>query len=182
MSSSLNTSPVRMEINGCPFYIKSKNNVPYIYDVDTHDEVGYWSSKKGAYVMFSLYNKLMNDLRKKKETESSAGESESSLDEEGEQEEVEEEEEEGDEEGEEGDEEEGDEEGEECEESRTNADVVDSIQEKLTTNYSIVMLFVILFIYLILQKELQSIYFDFVFIILINLLNTLKTFEILNDE
>lgn len=171
MSSSLNTSPVRMEINGRPFYIKSKNNVPYIYDIDTHDEVGYWSSKKGAYVMFSLYNKLMNDLRKKKETESSACESESSLDEEDEQEE-----------GEEGDEEEGDEEEEECEESKTNADVVDSIQEKLTTNYSIVMLFVILFIYLILQKELQSIYFDFVFIILINLLNTLKTFEILNDE
>ena len=163
MSSSLNTSPVRMEINGHPFYIKSKNNVPYIYDVDTHDEVGYWSSKKGAYVMFSLYNKLMNDLRQKMETESSAGESESSLDKEGE-------------EGEE------DEEEEECEESKTNADVVDSIQEKLTTNYSIVMLFVILFIYLILQKELQSIYFDFVFIILINLLNTLKTFEILNDE
>jgi hypothetical protein len=160
-----------MEINGRPFYIKSKNNVPYIYDIDTHDEVGYWSSKKGAYVMFSLYNKLMNDLRKKKETESSACESESSLDEEDEQEE-----------GEEGDEEEGDEEEEECEESKTNADVVDSIQEKLTTNYSIVMLFVILFIYLILQKELQSIYFDFVFIILINLLNTLKTFEILNDE
>ena len=186
---------MRMEINGCPFYIKSKNNVPYIYDVDTHDEVGYWSSKKGAYVMFSLYNKLMNDLRKKKETESSAGESESSLDEEGEQEEGEEgDEEEGDEEdeedeeeeGEEGEDEEGeegeDEEEEECEESKTNADVVDSIQEKLTTNYSIVMLFVILFIYLILQKELQSIYFDFVFIILINLLNTLKTFEILNDE
>ena len=171
MSSSLNTSPVRMEINGCPFYIKSKNNVPYIYDVDTHDEVGYWSSKKGAYVMFSLYNKLMNDLRKKKETESSAGESDSSLDEEGEGEE-----------GEEGEEDEEDEEEEECEESKTNADVVDSIQEKLTTNYSIVMLFVILFIYLILQKELQSIYFDFVFIILINLLNTLKTFEILNDE
>ena len=161
---------MRMEINGCPFYIKSKNNVPYIYDVDTHDEVGYWSSKKGAYVMFSLYNKLMNDLRKKKETESSACESESSLDEEDEQEEGEE--------GEEGE----DEEEEECEESKTNADVVDSIQEKLTTNYSIVMLFVILFIYLILQKELQSIYFDFVFIILINLLNTLKTFEILNDE
>ena len=192
MSSSLNTSPVRMEINGCPFYIKSKNNVPYIYDVDTHDEVGYWSSKKGAYVMFSLYNKLMNDLRKKKETESSACESESSLDEEDEQEEGEEgedeeeeeveEEEDEQEEGEEGEEGEEDEEEEECEESKTNADVVDSIQEKLTTNYSIVMLFVILFIYLILQKELQSIYFDFVFIILINLLNTLKTFEILNDE
>ena len=183
---------MRMEINGCPFYIKSKNNVPYIYDVDTHDEVGYWSSKKGAYVMFSLYNKLMNDLRKKKETESSACESESSLDEEDEQEEGEEgedeeeeeveEEEDEQEEGEEGEEGEEDEEEEECEESKTNADVVDSIQEKLTTNYSIVMLFVILFIYLILQKELQSIYFDFVFIILINLLNTLKTFEILNDE
>ena len=103
---------MRMEINGRPFYIKSKNNVPYIYDIDTHDEVGYWSSKKGAYVMFSLYNKLMNDLRQKKETESSADESESSLDED---EEDEDEEDEEDEDEDEEDEDEDEEEGEDDE-------------------------------------------------------------------
>jgi len=50
---------VRMEINGRPYYIQSKGTVPYLYDIDTNDEVGYWSSKKGCYVMFSLYNRMM---------------------------------------------------------------------------------------------------------------------------
>jgi len=35
---------------------------------------------------------------------------------------------------------------------------------------------------LTLQKEFQSIYFDFIFLVLVNLLNTLKVFEMLNDE
>jgi len=61
---------VNMEINGHPYYIKSKGNVPYLYDIDTHDEVGYWSSKKGQYVMFSLYNRIMNNLKEKQDTES----------------------------------------------------------------------------------------------------------------
>ena len=52
---------VNMEINGRPYYVKSKGNVPYLYDIDTHDEVGYWSSKKGQYIMFSLYNRLMKE-------------------------------------------------------------------------------------------------------------------------
>ena len=181
------SSSLRMEINGHPFYIKTKNNVPYIYDIDTHDEVGYWSSKKGAYVMFSLYNKLMNDLKQKagslsdSESDSSSSSSldeEYSEDEEGEEEEGEEEE--GEEE--EGEEEEEDEaEGEE-EEGEEEEGVVAPTTEKRTTTYSIVMLFVVLFMYLTLQKEFQSIYFDFAFIILINLLNTSKAFEILNDE
>jgi hypothetical protein len=155
-----------MEINGRPFYIKSKNDVPYIYDIDTHDEVGFWSSKKGAYVMFSLYGKLMNDLRLKKEADSSfsdtddvsSSSSELSpqlLD------------------GEEG------EEGEEGVGTITVA--ADSIPKNRFTNYSLVMLFFILFMYLTLQKEIQSVYFDFVFIILINLSNTYKVFELLDD-
>jgi len=191
------SSSLRMEINGRPFYIKTKNNVPYIYDIDTHDEVGYWSSKKGAYVMFSLYNKLMNDLKQKagslSDSESDSSSS-SSLDEEGEDESEEEGESDSDsesdsesedgEEGEEDEEEEGEEdeeeEGEEDEEEE--GEVVAPTSEKRTTTYSIVMLFVVLFMYLTLQKEFQSIYLDFVFIILINLLNTSKAFEILNDE
>ena len=184
------SSSLRMEINGRPFYIKTKNNVPYIYDIDTHDEVGYWSSKKGAYVMFSLYNKLMNDLKQKggslSDSESDSSSS-SSLDEEySEDEEGDDEDEEGDEEGEEeeGEEEDEDEEGEEEEEDEAEeeGEVSAPITEKRTTTYSIVMLFVVLFMYLILQKEFKSIYFDFAFIILINLLNTSKAFEILNGE
>jgi len=173
------SSSLRMEINGRPFYIKTKNNVPYIYDIDTHDQVGYWSSKKGAYVMFSLYNKLMNDLKQKSggslpDSESDSSSS-SSLDEEYSEEEGEEGEEE------ESEEEESDSESEE-EESEEKCEVITPISEKQTTTYSIVMLFFVLFIYLTLQKEFQTIYFDFVFIILINLLNTSKAFEILNDE
>jgi hypothetical protein len=198
-ASFADTSSLRMEINGRPFYIKTKNNVPYIYDIDTHDQVGYWSSKKGAYVMFSLYNKLMNDLKQKSEgslpDSESDSSSSSSLDEEyseeegeedeGEEDEEEEsEEEESDSEEEESDseEEESEEEESEEEESEEKCEVITPISEKQTTTYSIVMLFFVLFIYLTLQKEFQTIYFDFVFIILINLLNTSKAFEILNDE
>ena len=65
----------RMEINGRPYYIRSKGNVPYLYDIDTNDEVGYWSSKKGCYVMFSLYNRMMK--QKYDEVSSSTSESES---------------------------------------------------------------------------------------------------------
>ncbi len=183
------SSSLRMEINGRPFYIKTKNNVPYIYDIDTHDEVGYWSSKKGSYVMFSLYNKLMNDLKQKADSESDSSSS-SSLDEEyseeegeeDEEEEIEEEEEDEEEEGEEEEEDKEDEEDEEDEEEGEDEEVLAPTSEKQTTTYSIVMLFVVLFMYLTLQKEFQSIYFDFAFIILINLLNTSKAFEILNDE
>ena len=189
-TASSSSSSLRMEINGRPFYIKTKNNVPYIYDIDTHDEVGYWSSKKGVYVMFSLYNKLMNDLKQKSgslsDSESDSSSS-SSLDEEYSEEEGEEgEEDEGEED--EGEEDEGEEEGENDSESEEEEgeekkeEVVAPTSEKRTTTYSIVMLFVVLFVYLILQKEFRSIYFDIAFIILINLLNTSKAFEILNDE
>jgi len=50
------------------------------------------------------------------------------------------------------------------------------------TNCSLIMLFLVLFVYLTLKKEIQSVYFDFVFLILLNLLNTMKVFEIMNDE
>ena len=186
-TASSSSSSLRMEINGRPFYIKTKNNVPYIYDIDTHDEVGYWSSKKGSYVMFSLYNKLMNDLKQKADSESDSSSS-SSLDEEYSEEEGEDEEDEEIEEDEEDEEEEGEEEEDEEDEGENDSEIEEEgevlapTSEKQTTTYSIVMLFVVLFMYLTLQKEFQSIYFDFAFIILINLLNTSKAFEILNDE
>jgi hypothetical protein len=74
MSHQSESESVRMEINGHPYYIKSKGSVPYLYDVDTNDEVGYWSSKKGQYIMFSLYNKIM---KKKYEDLGDSSESES---------------------------------------------------------------------------------------------------------
>ena len=57
--NNTNTIATKMEINGHPYYMKSKEGVSYLYDIDTHEEVGYWSSKKGQYIMFSLYNRLM---------------------------------------------------------------------------------------------------------------------------
>jgi hypothetical protein len=168
MSGQHEYETVRMEINGQPYYVKSKGNVPYLYDIDTHDEVGYWSSKKGQYIMFSLYNRMMKEKYENDtenitncssdsttETDDSKSDSSSSSQEEEEEESSSQEE----------------------EESR-----VETKNHMNADRYSLVFLFLILFVYLTLQKEFQSIYFDFIFLILINLLNTLKVFEILNDE
>jgi len=184
------TQPIlRMEINGRPYYIKSKNDVPYIYDIDTHDEVGYWSSKKGAYVMFSLYNKLMNDLRQKKEEQGSFSSSDSSKDDDYHDElsdsdkdssttspshssdsksETTETDPETDPETDE-------------EKVKANSETTLNANNKIT-NYSLVMLFLIFFLYLTLQKEVRSIYFDLVFLILISSLNIAKVFEIQNND
>jgi len=181
--SNKETGTVDMEINGQPYYVKSKEGVPYLYDIDTHDEVGYWSSKKGQYVMFSLYNRLMkekyeNQGEKRMNCSSSDSTSESepmNSEEESQQEEEESQQEEAEEESQQ---EEAEEESQEEE-----AEEESLVETKNQTNtYSLMILFLILFVYLTLQKEFQSIYFDFIFLILINLLNTLKVFEILNDE
>ena len=187
MSGQHEIEILKMEINGQPYYVKSKGNVPYLYDIDTHDEVGYWSSKKGDYIMFSLYNKLMkekyeSESETREETSCSACESEtvethsdsrSQEEEECEEEECEEDE---------CEEEECEE--EECEEDECEEDEESSLvkTKNRMNKYSLVFLFLILFVYLILQKEFQSIHFDFIFLILVNLLNTLQVFEYLNDE
>ena len=167
---------MKMEINGEPYYVKSKGNVPYLYDIDTHDEVGYWSSKKGEYIMFSLYNKMMKEKYESQGGKtvncSSSGSDSESQDEKSDlsssQESDSEEDEESDsEEGEEG------EEGEEESLIKT---------KNQTSTHSLMFLFLILFVYLVLQREFQSIHFDFIFLILVNLLNTLKVFEYLNDD
>jgi hypothetical protein len=183
--SSIQYEPekVKMEINGKPYYVKSKGNIPYLYDIDTHDEVGYWSSKKGQYIMFSLYNRMMREKYQHKveegvttysndddngsitesettetgdDSESESSSSSSSLSEEPLSQEEEEEK-------------------EEQQESMVET-------KNKTNTYSLIFLFLILFVYLTLQKEFRSIYFDFVFLILINLLNTFKVFEMLNDD
>ena len=185
------TAVVHMEINGHPYYIKSKGNVPYLYDIDTHDEVGYWSSKKGQYVMFSLYNKLMNSLKEKQYIESESNGCDNDDD--------------GGDDNDDGD----DDDTETIETDSTSnsqeedsssksqeGDILDSDSEPEanTTHvtresqktrmdaYSLIFIFLILFVYLTLQKEFQSIYLDFVFLVSINLLNTLKVFEFMNDE
>ena len=186
MSHQLSTSKsdtLSMEINGTPYYVASKEGVPYLYDVDTREEDGYWSSKKGQYIMFSLYNKMM---KKKYENLSDSNEStdefetiqpksESESDSGSRTEENEESE---------SDSESGSrtEENEESE-SDSNSGSQEEIQiKKNHLNTMFMFTFLILFVYLTLQKEFQSIYFDFIFLICINLLNTIKVFEMLDDE
>ena len=172
-----------MEINGNPYYVASKEGVHYLYDIDTREEVGYWSSKKGQYIMFSLYNKMM---KKKYENLSDSNEStdefetiqpksESESDSGSRTEENEESE---------SDSESGSrtEENEESE-SDSNSGSQEEIQiKKNHLNTMFMFTFLILFVYLTLQKEFQSIYFDFIFLICINLLNMFKVFEMLNDD
>ena len=161
-STFIMSEQLRMEINGTPYYVKSKGNVPYLYDIDTHDEVGYWSSKKGQYIMFSLYNRIMKKKYENDAEESTSCSSDSTTETDDSKSESSSQEEEEDSQ-------------EEEEESRVKT-------KSQTNTYSLMFLFLILFVYLTLQKEFQSIYFDFIFLILINLLNTLKVFEMLNDE
>ena len=174
-----------MEINGTPYYVASKEGVPYLYDVDTREEVGYWSSKKGQYIMFSLYNKMM---KKKYENLSDSSEStyefetiqqksESESDSGSRTEEKEESESDSDSESR----------TEEKDESESDSDSEPGSQEEIQIkknhlNTMFMFTFLILFVYLTLQKEFQSIYFDFIFLICINLLNIFKVFEMLDDE
>lgn len=178
-----------MEINGTPYYVASKEGVPYLYDVDTREEVGYWSSKKGQYIMFSLYNKMMkkkyenlndsseytDDLEtvqpesdsdsnsgSHEETEDSGSESESGQDSGSRKEENEESE------------------SDSGSDSGSDSESQEDIQFK-KNNTIFKFTFLILFVYLTLQKEFQSIYFDFIFLICINLLNTFKVFEMLDE-
>ena len=176
MSKQNQSDLVKMEINGHPYYIKSKNGVPHLYDIDTNDEVGYWSSKKGGYVVYSVYNRIMkqkysdngDSVEKKnilsscdsvfnseKNKGSSSSESDSSE-----------------------------------QESDSQSSSSEQESEKMTKNtnttttptHTMLFIFLILFVYLTLQKEFQSIYFDFIFLILINILNILNVFETNQDK
>lgn len=184
-SSTTTTDVVRMEINGHPYYIKSKGNVPYLYDIDTHDEVGYWSSKKGQYVMFSLYNRIMNNLKEKQHTESKGcdddddgGDDDSETTETGSSSKSQH----GDDDDSSSKSQDGYDFESDSESEATNTHVSRETQRNQINTYSMIFVFLVLFVYLTLQKEFQSIYLDFVFLVLINLLNTLKVFEIMNDE
>jgi hypothetical protein len=188
----LMTQPtVNMEVNGRPYYMKSKGNVPYLYDIDTHDEVGYWSSKKGQYVMFSLYNKLMSNLKDKKQyIESNECDDDNSDDGDDDVDETDSssKSQDGDDDDDETDSssksQQDDDELEFETDSESDSDVIVTreAQKSRMNTYSLIFVFLLLFVYLTLQKEFQSIYFDVVFLVLINVLNILKVFEIINDE
>jgi hypothetical protein len=188
--SSTTTDVVRMEINGHPYYTKSKGNVPYLYDIDTHDEVGYWSSKKGQYVMFSLYNKLLSNLKEKQDTESKGCDDDDGDDDDDDETDSTSKSQDGDDDVDETDstsksQQDDDElefETDSDSESEATMDVTSESQTSRMNTYSLIFAFLLMFVYLTLQKEFQSIYLDFVFLILINLLNTLKVFEFMNDE
>ena len=180
MSHQSESESVRMEINGHPYYIKSKGSVPYLYDVDTNDEVGYWSSKKGQYIMFSLYNKIMK--KKYEDIGDSIDSSESIKTQKG-SESGSEKERAGSESSDSGSESsdsgsESSDSGSESSDSGSKSEIT-SEKTKNKMNYSFVFVFIVFFVYLTLQKEFQSIYFDFIFLILINLLHTFKFLEML---
>jgi hypothetical protein len=170
---------VNMEVNGRAYYMKSNGSVPYLYDIDTHDAVGYWSSKKGQYVMFSLYNKLISNLKEKKQyTQSNECDNDDGDDGD-----------DGDDDVDETDSSKSQQDDDELEfetdsdsESEATTDVTSESQTSRMNTYLSIFIFLILFVYLTLQKEFQSIYFDIVFLVLINLLNTLKVFEFMNDD
>ena len=206
LPNSKSSDTLYMEINGTPYYVASKEGVPYLYDIDTREEVGYWSSKKGQYIMFSLYNKMMkkkyenlNDsnestdefetIQPKSESDSVSHteekeelDSRSDSDSGSHTEEKEESESDSNSGSESGSRKEENEESRSESESDSESESVSQEEIQFKKNNTIFKFtFLILFVYLTLQKEFQSIYFDFIFLICINLLNTFKVFEILDE-
>jgi len=170
--TQISSESVHMEINGHPYYIKSKDSVPYLYDVDTNDEVGYWSSKKGQYIMFSLYNKIM---KKKYEDIGDSTDSSESIKTQTGSESGSEKERADSESSDSGSSDSG---SESSSSSDSESEITSEKIKNKMNNYSLIFVFLIFFVYLTLQKEFQSIYFDFIFLILINMLHILKVFEL----
>jgi hypothetical protein len=157
--SQIANNATRMEMNGMPLYIKSsEKGIPYLYDVDTNEHVGYWCQKKGVYVIFSPYMRIVNNLKRsvREESRNSGGklkeeEEESKADEEKEEEKEEEEEEE------------------------SNADEEEEEEEEEGTLYptsTIFKFFVLMFVYIMFQKYFQVIYIDFIFAFAFTILYT----------
>ena len=149
-----NSGATRMEMNGMPLYIKSsEKGIPYLYDVDTNEHVGYWCQKKGVYVIFSPYMRIVNNLKRsvREESRNSGGKLKEEEEEEEEEEEVEEEEEE---------------EVEEEEEEEVEEEV------SLYPTSTIFKFFVLMFVYIMFQKYFQVIYIDFIFAFAFTILYT----------
>jgi len=153
-----------LEINGRPFYVKSdeKGN-PHLYDIDTNEEVGYWCQKSGTYVMFSPYEQIMNRLKRLNEEDLRNNVKE--------------------------------EETEETEETQEEEDDYDSLEddddsveddetkkiENLWSNSVFAKFIILMFIYNMFQKMVQSIYVDFVFAFAFTILYT-KMARVVSSE
>ena len=144
-----------MEINGRPFYVKSdeKGN-PHLYDIDTNEEVGYWCQKSGTYVMFSPYEQIMNRLKRLNEEDLKNNVKE--------EETQETEEEEDDDDSVEDDSVEDDDDSVEDDDSSVEDDETNKIGN-LWSNSVFVKFIILMLIYNMFQKMVQSIYVDFVF-------------------
>lgn len=148
------TQQTILEINGRPFYVKSdeKGN-PHLYDIDTNEEVGYWCQKSGTYVMFSPYEQIMNRLKrlneedlknnvKEKETEGTEGTEETQ---------------------EEEDDDDDDSSVDDDDSSVEDEDDERKKIENLWSNTVFVKFIILMLIYNMFQKMVQSIYVDFAF-------------------
>jgi hypothetical protein len=163
-----------LEINGRPFYVKSdeKGN-PHLYDIDTNEEVGYWCQKSGTYVMFSPYEQIMNRLKR--------------LNEEDLRNNVKEKETEGTEEEDDDNSVEDDDSSVEDDDSSLEDDD-DSVEddetkkiENLWSNSVFAKFIILMFIYNMFQKMVQSIYVDFVFAFAFTILYT-KMARVVSSE
>ena len=142
-----------LEINGRPFYVKSdeKGN-PHLYDIDTNEEVGYWCQKSGTYVMFSPYEQIMNRLKRLNEEDLKNNVNEKETEE------------------------------EEDDDSSVEDDETKKIENLWSNSHSVFAKFIILmFIYNMFQKMVQSIYVDFAFAFAFTILYT-KMARVVSSE
>ena len=149
-----------LEINGRPFYVKSDAKCnPHLYDIDTNEEVGYWCQKSGTYVMFSPYEQIMNRLKRLNEEDLKNNVKE-----------------------EETEETEDDDDSVEDDDSSVEDDETKKIENLWSNSHSVFAKFIILmFIYNMFQKMVQSIYVDFVFAFAFTILYT-KMARVVSSE
>ena len=157
-----------LEINGRPFYVKSDAKCnPHLYDIDTNEEVGYWCQKSGTYVMFSPYEQIMNRLKRLNEEDLKNNVKEKETQETEETEEIEEED---------------DDDSVEDDDSSVEDDETKKIENLWSNSHSVFAKFIILmFIYNMFQKMVQSIYVDFVFAFAFTILYT-KMARVVSSE
>uniref|UniRef100_A0A6C0F1D4 Uncharacterized protein n=1 Tax=viral metagenome TaxID=1070528 RepID=A0A6C0F1D4_9ZZZZ len=164
-----------MEINGRPFYVKSdeKGN-PHLYDIDTNEDVGYWCQKSGTYVMFSPYEQIMNRLKRLNEEDLKNN--------------VKEKETEGTEEEDDDNSVEDDDSSVEDDDDSSVEDDDDSVEddetkkiENLWSNTVFVKFIILMLIYNMFQKMVQSIYVDFAFAFAFTILYT-KMARVVSSE
>ena len=174
-----------MEINGRPFYVKSdeKGN-PRLYDIDTNEEVGYWCQKSGTYVMFSPYEQIMNRLKRLNEEDlkNNVKEKETEGTEETQEEEDDDDSLEDDDDSLEDDDDslEDDDDSVEDDDDSVEDDETKKI-ENLWSNSVFAKFIILMLIYNMFQKMVQSIYVDFVFAFAFTMLYT-KMVKVASSE